>query len=136
MNRKYLSLMLAALMSLSLVMVACGGDDDEDTSTSTAAPAAKKADTSEVKIIEKSTPYTEKKEEAAASSGGLKAVPREKTFITFQGGSEGRHTDHELWNPYAIGANHQRGPNIIYEPLAFFSAFADETIPWLATSWD
>ena len=62
-------------------------------------------------------------------------VSRERTFITFQGGSEGRHTDHELWNPYAIGANHQRGPNIIYEPLAFFSAFADETVPWLAESW-
>ena len=62
-------------------------------------------------------------------------VSRERTFITFQGGSEGRHTDHELWNPYPIGANHQRGPNIIYEPLAFFSAFADETVPWLAESW-
>ena len=44
--------------------------------------------------------------------------------------------DHELWNPYAIGANHQSGPNIIFEPLAFFSAFDDKTIPWLAESWD
>jgi len=134
MSKKLLLLMLTALMSLSLVMVACGGDDDaEETSSSSSSSSS---DSSEVEIIEKSTPYTDKEESTSSSSGGLKDVAREKTFITFQGGSEGRHTDHELWNPYAIGANHQRGPNIIYEPLAFFSAFADETIPWLATSWD
>lgn len=63
-------------------------------------------------------------------------VAREETLILFHGGSEGRFIDHELWNPYAIGANHQQGPNLIFEPLAFFSAFADETIPWLAESWD
>ena len=132
MSRKLLSLMLAALMSLSLVMVACGGDDDAAEETTSSSSSSSSSE--EVEILEKSTPYPE--EEESASSGGLKSVPREHTFITFQGGSEGRHTDHELWNPYAIGANHQRGPNIIYEPLAFFSAFADETIPWLATSWD
>ncbi|GIT19395.1 MAG: hypothetical protein CM1200mP39_22010 [Dehalococcoidia bacterium] len=38
--------------------------------------------------------------------------------------------------PFAIGANHQSGPNIIFEPLAFFSAFDSKTIPWLAESWD
>ena len=127
MSRKLLSLMLAALMSLSLVMVACGGDDEAEETTSTTSSSASE----EVEILEKSTPYPEKEE--SASSGGLKTVPREKTLIYFLGGSEGRHTDHELWNPYAIGANHQRGPYIIYEPLAFFSAFADETIPWLST---
>ena len=124
--------MLAALMSLSLVMVACGGDDDAAEETTSSSSSSSSSE--EVEILEKSTPYPE--EEESANSGGLKSVPREHTFITFQGGSEGRHTDHELWNPYAIGANHQRGPNIIYEPLAFFSAFADETIPWLSTSWD
>ena len=107
MSRKLLSLMLAALMSLSLVMVACGGDDAEETASSSSSSSSSE----EVEIIEKSTPYPEKEE--SASSGGLKTVPREHTFITFQGGSEGRHTDHELWNPYAIGASHQRGPNII-----------------------
>ena len=91
MSRKLLSLMLAALMSLSLVMVACGGDDAEETTSSSSSSSSE-----EVEIIEKSTPYPE--EEESASSGGLKSVPREHTFITFQGGSEGRHTDHELWN--------------------------------------
>ncbi len=71
-----------------------------------------------------------------ATSAPTGAAPaRNKQLVTFLGGSGGRHVDHELWNPYAIGANHQTGPNIIYEPLAFFSAFADEMIPWLAESW-
>ncbi len=75
------------------------------------------------------------------SSGATDVIPagrdidRNKTLISYLGGAEGRFVDHELWNPYAIGANHQSGPNIIFEPLAFFSAFADETIPWLATDW-
>ena len=100
MSRKLLSLMLAALMSLSLVMVACGGDDDAAEETTSSSSSSSSSE--EVEILEKSTPYPE--EEESASSGGLKSVPREHTFITFQGGSEGRHTDHELWNPYAIGA--------------------------------
>ena len=62
-------------------------------------------------------------------------VSREETLTLFHGGSEGRFIDHELWNPYAIGANHQQGPNLIFEPLAFFSAFADEEIMWLAESY-
>ena len=119
--------MLVSLMSFSLVMVACGGDDEAEETASTSTSTS---DSEEIEILEKSTPYPEKE------SAGLKTVPREKTLIAFQGGSEGRYTDHELWNPYAIGANHQRGPNIIYEPLAFYSAFADEMIPWLSSSWD
>ena len=125
MSRKLLTLMLVSLMSFSLVMVACGGDDEAEETTSTSTSGSE-----EIEILEKSTPYPEKE------SAGLKTVPREKTLIAFQGGSEGRYTDHELWNPYAIGANHQRGPNVIYEPLAFYSAFADEMIPWLSSSWD
>ena len=62
-------------------------------------------------------------------------VAREDTLILFHGGSDGRYIDHELWNPYAIGSNHQHGPNLIFEPLAFYSAFADEEIMWLAESY-
>ena len=49
MSRKLLSLMLAALMSLSLVMVACGGDDDAAEET-----ASSSSSSEEVEIIEKS----------------------------------------------------------------------------------
>ena len=48
---------------------------------------------------------------------------------------DGRWVDYELWNPYAIGANHQNGPNLIYEPLAYYSAFADKWYMWLAESY-
>ena len=48
---------------------------------------------------------------------------------------QGKFTEHEIWNPYAIGANHQGGSMLIYEPLAFYSAFADKEYPWLAESY-
>ena len=41
MSKKLLSLMLAVLMSLSLVMVACGGDDEaEETSSSSSSSSS------------------------------------------------------------------------------------------------
>ncbi len=64
----------------------------------------------------------------------VKEVPRNRTLILMWAGQEGRYVDHELWNPYAVGANHQNGPGIFYEPLYFYSAFADKWIPWLAES--
>ncbi len=62
-------------------------------------------------------------------------VARNRTMILVWGGREGRWVDWDLWNPYSIGANHQNGPNLIYEPLAYYSAFADKTYPWLAESY-
>ena len=37
--------------------------------------------------------------------------------------------------PYSIGSNHQNGPGILYEPLAYYSAFADKEHLWLAESY-
>ncbi len=63
-------------------------------------------------------------------------APRNRTLILIKnGGRDGRWVDYDLWNPYAIGSNHQNGPNIIYEPLAYYSAFADKLYPWLAESY-
>jgi peptide/nickel transport system substrate-binding protein len=70
-----------------------------------------------------------------ASVDGLKPVPTNRTFVMIQGGMQGKHVDHELWNPYAVGANHQNGPNLFYEPLAYYSAFADKEMLWLAESY-
>ena len=61
-------------------------------------------------------------------------MARNRTLIVVWGGREGRWVDYELWNPYAIGANHQNGPGLLYEPLAYYSAFADHQHPWLASS--
>ena len=71
--------------------------------------------------------------EAEAQSPG--APPRDRTMILVWGGREGRWVDHELWNPYSIGSNHQNGPNLIYEPLAYYSAFADKMHMWLAEDY-
>ena len=61
-------------------------------------------------------------------------VARNRTLVVVWGGREGRWVDFELWNPYAIGSNHQNGPGLLYEPLAYYSAFADKHHPWLASS--
>ena len=71
----------------------------------------------------------------AAAQAQTAAPPREKTMILVWGGREGRWVDYDLWNPYSIGSNHQNGPNLIYEPLAYYSAFADKMYMWLAESY-
>ena len=63
-------------------------------------------------------------------------VPRDKTLILRWSGQAGRYVDHELWNGYLVSSSHQNGLGLFHEPLAFYSAFADETIPWLAESWE
>ncbi len=72
---------------------------------------------------------------SAMAAGEIKDVPRNRTLVTVRGGTDGKHTEHELWSPYVIGSNPQLGGNIIYEPLAFYSAFADKEILWLAESY-
>ena len=71
-----------------------------------------------------------------AARADLPQVARDKTMILVWGGREGRWVDWDLWNPYSIGSNHQNGPNLIYEPLAYYSAFADKTYMWLAESYE
>ncbi|TVR76671.1 MAG: ABC transporter substrate-binding protein, partial [Sphaerobacteraceae bacterium] len=62
-------------------------------------------------------------------------IPRERTLYLRHGGQEGQFIEHDIWNMYAVGSSHQIGGNLIYEPLAYYSAFADEMIPWLAEDW-
>ena len=71
-----------------------------------------------------------------SSRAELRDVARNRTMILVWGGHEGRWVDWDLWNPYAIGSNHHNGPNLVYEPLAYYSAFADKTEMWLAESYE
>lgn len=73
---------------------------------------------------------------AAAASSQLKDVPRSRTLLLAQGGTQGKYLDYDLWNAYALGANHQTGPNVIHEPLAFYSAYGDKEYLWLASGYD
>ncbi len=67
----------------------------------------------------------------------LADIPRNRTLILRWAGQAGRYVDHELWNGFLpTGANHQNGLGILHEPLAYYSAFADEWYPWLAESWE
>jgi peptide/nickel transport system substrate-binding protein len=52
------------------------------------------------------------------------------------GGAQSQFTEVGLGNPYATGATHQIGSAALWEPLYFYSAFADEHIPWLAESFE
>src|SRR5215470_4002227 len=62
-------------------------------------------------------------------------VPRNQQFIVMWDSTDGKFVDYELWNPYSPDANHQNGPGIFYEPLYYYSAFANKEIPWLAESY-
>lgn len=67
----------------------------------------------------------------------LPEVAREKTLIVVRGGTQGKFTDGQSWNPWPQPAgNHQIQTQMVYEPLAFYSAFEDKMIMWLAESYE
>ena len=48
---------------------------------------------------------------AGVARAELANIPREKTMVLIGINSrDGRWVDYELWNPYALGSNHQNGP--------------------------
>jgi peptide/nickel transport system substrate-binding protein len=73
---------------------------------------------------------------ALAQAGGQPVAARNRTLVLMKNGArDGRWVDYELWNCYAIGSNHQNGANLMMEPLAYYSAFADKWYMWLAESY-
>jgi peptide/nickel transport system substrate-binding protein len=77
------------------------------------------------------TPFSQ-----ANNPAQLSEVPRNRTLIDVQNGPENKWADYDNWNPYSIGSMVGFGQNIIYEPLAYYSAFADEEIMWLAENYE
>ncbi|HEX5498225.1 MAG TPA: ABC transporter substrate-binding protein, partial [Thermomicrobiales bacterium] len=75
-------------------------------------------------------------ERAAGPLAQLKEVPREKTLIAVRGGVQGKFIEDQIWNPFLPAGNHQFALQMMYEPLAFYSAFVDKTTMWLAESRD
>jgi peptide/nickel transport system substrate-binding protein len=61
-----------------------------------------------------------------------KEVSREKTVIV---GSRGI-TAKEVWSPYLLGGNHQKGVSFFYEPLYFADNLNGHEYPWLAESYN
>ncbi|MCS6774494.1 MAG: ABC transporter substrate-binding protein [Thermoflexales bacterium] len=64
----------------------------------------------------------------------LKEVPRNRTLIVNYGGAGGQFTNQGITNPWGLGFNHQEGNSLLWEPLFYYSVFADKEIPWLAES--
>jgi peptide/nickel transport system substrate-binding protein len=110
-------LRLSGLASMGVLATACG-----QVPTAPAPPAADGVATS--------APAA-----APAEATGLREVPRERTFIGMFGGDGTQFVDVGLANLYATGATFQMGNNAIWEPLFYYSAFANEQIPWLATGY-
>ncbi len=71
-----------------------------------------------------------------APGAQLKEVPRERTVIAVRGGIQGKFDEAEIWNPFLPTGNHQFALQLLYEPLAFYSAFTNETTMWLAESYE
>ncbi|MCH7734481.1 MAG: ABC transporter substrate-binding protein [Chloroflexi bacterium] len=121
--------LLLLMLPLALAFaVACGGDDDEVATAVSVAPTTQVAPTTAPATV------------PDIVAGEVRDVPRDRTLRLIWGGSggvgtAGRYTDDSLWNPYNPGTSHQNGSQLFYEPLAYYSAFADEIIPWLAEDW-
>src|SRR5207247_6667864 len=80
-------------------------------------------------------PVASTRQVATAQIVGLKEVPRNQTLVTVRGGTQGKFTEDQLWNPFIPTANHQTGPQFVCEPLAFYSAYEDKLTMWLAESF-
>jgi len=63
----------------------------------------------------------------AAAAQDIPDVPRNETLILrWSQNSQPTHIDFDIWSGYPVGGNHQNGLGLFYEPLAFYSAFADQ----------
>jgi peptide/nickel transport system substrate-binding protein len=72
---------------------------------------------------------------AAAAAGPIKEIPRNQTLVMVRGGTDGKFIEYNIWNPFLPAGNHQLGSLYVHEPLAFYSAFQDKEILWLAESY-
>lgn len=117
-------LRLSGLATAGIIVTACA--QGAQPTTQEEAPTA---------AVETKAEAAQPAEAAKEAEGGLKEVPRERSLILMFGGDGTQFTDTGLGNPYATGASHQMGSAALWEPLVFYSAFADEEIPWLATGY-
>jgi peptide/nickel transport system substrate-binding protein len=93
-----------------------------------AAPAATEAPAAPAATEAPAAPAPTEAPAAPAASGSTE-VPRNRTLVVQNG------TDQVgLMNPWTAGYSHQQGNALLWEPLFYFSLFADKELPWLAES--
>lgn len=109
-------LRLSALAGVGVLASACA-----PTATAPAAPPTEAPAT----VPTTSAPM----EQPTSGPTPAREVPRNRTLaLTFGWG--GQYTNHGITNPFTI----QEGHPLMWEPLFFYSIFADKEIPWLAES--
>ncbi len=108
---------LSGLAGAGMLLSACGGGGGEAAAPATAGEAATGGEAA-----------------APAAAEGLTDIARDRTLIIMSDGVDGQFTSAGVANPYATGGlgGHRAIPGS-FEPLFYYSAFADELIPWLAT---
>ncbi|MCL4834578.1 MAG: ABC transporter substrate-binding protein [Caldilineaceae bacterium] len=115
-------LRLSGIAGAGLVAVACGG-------AAPAAPAPAAAEPGAPASAPTSAPVVE-------GAPAVRDIPREKTLIYLQQSQDGQLLNSGLGNPYTPGSQGHRAVTGAHEPLFFYSAFADEFIPWIATGFE
>ncbi len=134
-------LRLSAVVGAGTLAAACGATPTAaptaaPAATDTAAPAA--TNTGAPAATDTAAPTTAAATDtpaatvaATAATGGT--VPRNRTLMLINGGTSGKFTTMGLINPVA-GMNHQEGMCLLWDPLFYYSVFADKNLPWLAES--
>src|SRR5437016_4310101 len=108
-------LQAAAMLAGSAAVAACSAPPAPASAPQKPAEAPKPAETVAAKPADQSPASQAAAAKPAAGVAapqvaGLKPVPRNRTLMHLYGGVQGKYPDYELWNPYAVGANHQTGP--------------------------
>lgn len=114
-------LRLSGLATAGVVVAACAGEAPG------AAPVAE---------VSEAAPAADAVAAAPEAAAGLRSVARERTLILMSGGVDGNFTNVGLGNMYNPGSGGHNAIVAAHEPLFYYSAFGDEFIPWLATSYE
>ena len=150
-------LFVCALLTFSMMFVACGGDSDESSTSTTETssekeqvkipgsadedskkdpvPAATKKDDDHDHDDEDHDHEDESKAVAMDAEDCPEEPGREDTLIYSFGGSTAIKAP-EVMNPFTPGHEMRNGLHITLPQLFFYNVMTGEEIPWTATSWD
>jgi peptide/nickel transport system substrate-binding protein len=112
---------VSSTVAAGALLAACG-------STATEAPVDPTAAPADGGMEDKPTEAPQGPERA--KDWPLGDVPRNRTWV--RAGGNGAV---ELLSPWVSGWNHQTGPSLIYEPMAYYGVHADKQYMWLAESY-
>ena len=125
-------LRISAFIGAGTLAAACAPAAAPTTAPTAAPQAATTAPEATATAAPAATTATEATATTAPAAAG-EDVPRNRTLIVIFGGSAGKFSSMGLTNPVG-GMNHQEGMALLWDPLFYYSVFADKELPWLAES--